>query len=102
MDIIQEITKSLGLGLLFLLILALIALRATMTKSHRIEEELRKFQIQINNRSLRKTASMIKYCGAPIELLMDELKELSQSDEYLASVPQDDIVAQVIDKYIRS
>lgn len=73
----------------------LIWIRNMIDKTHRLEEQLR----ETNLRILRLTGIIVKYCSAPIEVVLDELND---QKSYLADIPTDDILSQVLDKYIRS
>lgn len=102
MEILESIPDLLIPILIFFLSLSLLAIRMLMDKTNRIEEEFRKFQLLVNDRSLKRAAAMVKHCNAPIEILLDELKDQSQTYSYLSSVPQDDLIAKILDKYTRS
>jgi hypothetical protein len=78
-----------------LLIIALLALRLQMIKVRRHEEEIR----DTNLRILRTVGYLVKYCNAPIDVLLTDLKDMNA---YLTDVPEDDILGQLLDKYIRS
>lgn len=95
MELLKEISGLFAPALLFVLFVSLAALRMQIDKTRRLEEEIKK----INLYSIKQTAIMVKYCNVPIEVLLDDLKTVGP---YLSSVPQDDILGQVLDKYVRS
>lgn len=95
MDLIAAFSSLLAPAFTLINLAQLLAIRGLMNKSKRLEEDLR----ETNLRILRLTGIIVKYCSAPIEVVLDELKD---QKNYLTEIPQDDILGQVLDKYIRS
>lgn len=95
MSAIKELLNLLAPAATILFGVALLAIQMQATKTKRLEEELR----ETNLRILDLTTIIVKYCNAPIEVVMDQVKD---QKDYLVNIPQDDLLSQIIDKYTRS
>lgn len=95
MELLKELLSIIASASVPIAVVAVFALRLQSTKTKELEKDLRETNIRI----LKLSAIIVKYCSAPIEIVLDELKD---QKEFLISVSDDDILGQILDKYVRN
>lgn len=91
MDALKEIARLLAPYLITLPVITLV-LGSLYSRQHRLEEDHRKLIVH----GIKRTAYHVKQGSLPIDLLMDDLTHFGN---YLAELPQDDILSKALEKY---
>jgi hypothetical protein len=93
MEIIKNIVSYLAPMITVFFLVVYITLRSLARKAKRSEENDKKQALD----TLRLEGYMVKYCGLPIEIFLEDLKD---KGTFLSVIPDDDILTQILDKQI--